>query len=141
MKPSDVIDLRLMWMDPANIIHMVTQDVLRYADNQPGWTTVCGVVLEATPMREIELGHSRHLLPNCMGCMAGTTDLPHCLRCNDKGYMDNGWADFPCACPAGDKARFEIQETISTSDGGAAVHTTSVTGEYLKQQMAKWRRA
>lgn len=136
MKPSDILDLRLTWMDPANIVHSVIRDHALYAD-ATAWMTTCGVVLEATPMREIEMG----LTPNCMGCISEVAELPQCLRCNDKGYMDNGWADFPCACPKGDIARFEIKDVVTTSDGGAAETTTSVTGEYLKQQMAKWRRA
>lgn len=132
MKPSDIVDLKITWMDPADIVHAVTRDSMRHAMGSPGWVTACGIVLEATPLREVELG----LVPNCMGCTGSMHELPSCLRCNDTGYMDNGWADFPCACSKGDTARFELVEKANQFE----TRTTSVTGAYLKSIMQQWKR-
>lgn len=129
MNFNDVIGLKLTWQDPAAILHALTRDAMRYADGLEGWTTTCGIVLQATPLREIEVG----LTPNCMGCLGGTVELPDCQRCNDTGYMSNGWPDFPCHCPAGDVAPFNVV------DDNNEVRRTTIGAE-LKEIMGTWRR-
>jgi hypothetical protein len=52
---------------------------------------------------------------------------PSCLKCSDSGVIESGNNDFPCDCPAGDTAKFNV------ADRG------TVSGKMLKDEWAATR--
>lgn len=54
---------------------------------------------------------------------------PYCLDCNDTGVIETGNNDFPCSCPAGDKAIFNDAQR------------GRVTGKELKEEYEELRKA
>ena len=60
-----------------------------------------------------------------------TAKKPKCTKCDDTGVIDTGNNDFPCDCPAGDKAQFNS----CRPGGGVAL----LTGKQVRTEMNAWR--
>lgn len=125
--------MKLGYRDPAGITHEVVWD---NDPSIPMWTTTCGMGPLTVSISQV----SAAITADCMGCIGALREVIKCQRCNDSGYLDNGWADYPCSCTAGSVARFEIEEDIVDDDGTKITRKISVTGDYLHGTMQKWRR-
>lgn len=116
---------RMSWKAPNGVTHALKYD----ADLvMPMWVTECGM----GPITDGLIAVANHK-SDCMDCVGHVGPPIRCHLCNDTGYLDYGWADFPCACAAGDKALFvvmnENEEIVSNA-----------TGAELKGIIATWRR-
>lgn len=55
---------------------------------------------------------------------------PLCMNCSDSGVVESGNNDFPCHCPAGDKAKFNVS-------GRGQVTGSELKKEY--EERRNWR--
>jgi hypothetical protein len=115
--------INLTWRDPTYVVHEVVRDAGVTAVDVY-WGTKCGVVLHATKLGDCDDIDT----VNCMACLGEAPGrVASCGRCRDTGYMDNGWNDFPCVCPAGNTAVFDVDGRITL-------------GSTLKNEMHRWKR-
>jgi hypothetical protein len=57
-----------------------------------------------------------------------------CVFCHDTGVIETGNSDYPCSCPAGDRAKFNVSTLVPAGGGRMTPVMETITGAEMKRR-------